>query len=233
MKQAPQTKIYTSSAAVINNAHTCINGCTGSGKSVFLNRFIYDLISTTTPEQVELFIIDPKQVDYIEFTRLAHLQGYADNENEWLKLLQHLVKKMHNRYKIIKSERLKQWDGKHAFIIIDELPQVLESKDCMNLIDELLRLGRAARMHIITASQDSSRSTGTPAKLARNFTCFIGLHCRDKVASRQAIGCAGCELLPLYGYAYIYTPSDLQPQLFKIEMVEDDKMKQIIDYWMK
>lgn len=220
-------QVSASSACILANAHTCINGCTGSGKSVLLNRFLFDLITTTTPQEAQLYIIDPKQVDYIEYEGVKHLQRRATTQEEWTDLLVNAVEEMHRRYKHLQRKKLKKWSGSHIFIIIDELPEVLKSKTCMQLIDELLRLGRAARIHVITASQDSSRSTGTPAALARNFTCFIGLHCRDKIASRQAIGCPGCELLPLYGYAYIYTPSDLQPQLYKIDMITEEEIKSL------
>ena len=205
---------------MITSPHTCINGCTGSGKSVLINNFLIELTTVYSPEQVRLILIDPKVVDYAEWKKDKHVLMHVSTEPGIYRALEAAEKHMKKAYKTLERQGLKRSDGGHIFIIIDELPTVLQSRRCADKIDSLLRLGRAANIHVITASQDSSRSTGTPARLARNFECLIGLRCRAKIASRQAIGSTGCETLPRYGYAYVICPELTTPKLIKIPFLQ-------------
>ena len=94
-------------------------------------------------------------------------------------------------------------DHNYVHVVIDELAEVARVKGSLERIDKLMRLGRAARIHLIMATQNVSRSSGIPAYIWQNVTCTIGLRCRSAIESRQIIGVKGCEDLPRYGYCYI------------------------------
>ena len=210
----------------ITCSHTIISGSTGSGKSVLINNWLYLMIRDVPLNRFELWIVDPKRVDYMDYRPFSKQYETELNRIEWL--LDYAVRTMEARYKYMNQNRLKEWTGPHIFILIDEFGQVLRSKSCVKSLDELLRLGRAARIHVIAANQSASRATGCPAHLRINFTCQVGLHCVDKIASRQAIGMAGCETLPLYGYCYCFTPKDVKPVLYKVDKVPEEEIRQVI-----
>ena len=208
------------------SAHTIISGSTGSGKSVLINNFLYYLIRDVEDWKYELWIIDPKRVDYMDYRPFCkeYAKTIPDGEN----LLKKAVDRMFDRYDRMEREGWKEWPGSHIYILADEFGQILRSSAAVASLDELLRLGRAARVHVIAANQNAARTNGCPSHLRVNFTCQIGLHCVDKIASRQAIGCAGCESLPLFGYCYVFTPQDLKPELWKITMIEETEIKRML-----
>lgn len=210
---------------IATNAHTIISGSTGSGKSVLMNGFLSALIGLPT-WQWGLWICDPKRVDYIEYKPLC--DEYATEPDQIDRLLEKAVSVMENRYRTMTRQGLKEWEGHHLFIICDEFGQVLRSKRSVSALDQLLRLGRAARIHVIAANQNAARTNGCPSFLRVNFTCQIGLHCVDQIASRQATGFSGCEQLPLYGYCYVMTPADTKPVLYEVRKKEDSEIQRRI-----
>jgi len=91
------------------------------------------------------------------------------------------------------------YDGKPLYVVIDELADLVSNKKALELIIKIGRLGRAAQVHLICATQDPSRKT-LPAALMQNFTTTVALRCRSAIESRQIIGIPGAEKLPKYGY---------------------------------
>ena len=211
--------------SIATNAHTIISGSTGSGKSVLLNGFLSALIKLE-PYQWRLWICDPKRVDFIDYKPIC--EEYATEPEQIDRLLEKAVDFMERRYKTMQQNGWKECPYYHVYIICDEFGQILRSKNAVSALDQLLRLGRAARVHVIAANQNAARTNGCPSFLRVNFTCQVGLHCVDKIASRQATGFTGCELLPLYGYCYVMTPALTKPELYQIDKVPDDEIKRLI-----
>ena len=201
---APNGGAYPIYDKLLDQYHVLIAGQTRSGKSVTEKGLIYNLVNMYTPEEAEIYLIDPKMVDLEPWRSLPHVRDYADNPEDAVSLLEGVKDRMMERYAILKREGKDKWDGSHIYIFIDEMADILDDggKEFMDILKKLLRLGAAARIHIIGLSQFAKKAA-IPAMVIDNFTCNVGLKMRDAVASRQIIHRRGCEELKLGGHAII------------------------------
>lgn len=203
--------------------HTLIGGTTGSGKSVLMK----DIIFTLEVKGIEYSIIDLKRVSLIEYIDSA--QRYASTYEKALELLDSYLRLMDNRFKEMERRRIDLYDGKECYLIIDECADLIHSEDAKRdalikaKLTKLMREARASKIYIIYATQNPSRDVLT-ASIVQNIPNRIALRCLSNIEYRQILGQVKMDALPclqgLYGQAYVLTPNDLTPKVWKVFMRE-------------
>lgn len=184
--------------------HILIAGTTGSGKSVMLNSLIYNIIRA---DKGQMFMIDLKRV---ELSIYKHLATYVCTEpEEVVPLLRNVVDIMEKRYKKMQHQHLRMTKAEPIYVIIDELADLVTMKEVLPLLIKIGRLGRAAKIHTICATQDPSRKT-LPAAYMQNVTAALALRCRSDIESRQIIGVSGAEKLPRYGKGILWDAAGIR-----------------------
>ena len=79
--------------------HLLIAGQTGGGKSVLLNTILTCLLMKRSPEELNLYMIDPKRVELSPYKGVPHLKApIADNPEDAINLLNFIVNEMERRY---------------------------------------------------------------------------------------------------------------------------------------
>ena len=215
---------------IAKQTHVLIAGKTGAGKSVVINGVIYSLLIERFPEQAQFIFIDPKRVELSQYKNLPHCIMYASEQGQLKQALQIALHCIETRYKTMQRHGEKKYNGGDIYIIIDELADLMVTarKTVLPLLQRIAQIGRAAKVHIIAATQCPLAKI-IPTEIKVNFDSIIGLKTATKQHSRNIIDLPGCENLPPYGYGYYITPSGLS--LEKFTMVPENELQRVVKYW--
>lgn len=228
--------------------HLLVAGSTGSGKSVCLNAVILSLIYKTSPDDVRLILIDPKQVEFSIYNGLPHLliPNVITDSDKALNSLSWAVNEMERRYTLFKNTRTKditEYNGcsdvlegrsekiPYIVIIIDEVADLLMTakKDVEEKIARLAQKARAAGIHLILATQRPSVDviTGT---MKNNFTSRISFKLMSFADSKTILDQGGAEKLLGKG-DMLYKPSDAsEPRRIQGCFVTSTEVANIVDF---
>jgi S-DNA-T family DNA segregation ATPase FtsK/SpoIIIE len=181
--------------------HALVAGKTGSGKSTLLHALITNLALAYSPDEVELYLVDFKKG--VEFkTYAAHQLPHArviaiESEREFgLSVLQRLDAELKERADLFRDARAQDVnsyrqavpDGRmpRIMLVVDEFQEFFVEDDriaqeAAQLLDRLVRQGRAFGMHVLLGSQ----TLGGAYSLARSTI--------DQMAVRIALQCSEAD----------------------------------------
>jgi S-DNA-T family DNA segregation ATPase FtsK/SpoIIIE len=198
--------------------HLLIAGTTGSGKSVCLNSIICTLLLNTSPRDVRLIMIDPKQVEFSLYERIPHLLAPIIKEPKQVsKILKWVVGEMDKRYKVLAQEGVRNIEGYNKIcltkdnksfegelreplpywvIIIDELADlmIVSPKEVESSICRLAQMARGVGIHLIIATQRPSVNVIT-GLIKANIPSRISFAVSSQVDSRTILDINGAENL--------------------------------------
>jgi len=233
--RTPSGSVYVPFLDLAARPHLLIAGATGSGKSVAENGIIASLIMTESPLRAQFVLIDPKKVELADFARLPHVARYASEPADMIRALAWSVEETDRRFSIMQSRGVKEFEGAHLYVFIDELADLMttQKKEVLPLLQRLAQVGRAARVHLICCTQNVLAVT-IPTVLKCNFSTIIGLRTATRAQSRYLIDAYGCEMLPDpkregVGFGYVRDGADLAK--LKIYKYPDSVVKSLIHWW--
>ncbi|SHI69259.1 DNA translocase FtsK [Halodesulfovibrio aestuarii] len=236
--------------------HLLVAGATGQGKSVFINSVLMSLLFKTTPDSLQLLLIDPKRIELAVYADLPHLvhpvvtdMSQAKNALDWA------VHEMDKRYEAMSrmgvrnvlsyNAKLKQLGDDrpenlidlqpipYLVIIIDELADLMltAAKEVETSIVRLAQLARAAGIHLILATQRPSVDVVT-GLIKANFPCRISFQVTGKHDSRTILDTVGAEHLLGKG-DMLFKPGGGRLTRMHGAFVSDDDVISVVAHWKK
>lgn len=183
--------------------HYLIAGTTGAGKTVALRSLIVQLARNGD----RLILIDLKPEGLIGFDHLPGVLGpLATTIDDARSALAYAVAEMRRRYDT-HDTTAPLW-----CVCVDEIQELSADPACVELIRQLTAQGRAARVHVILATQHPVNDALGDATIKRNMTGRIALRVSDAKASEVSIGQSTprADWLLGAGDAYAITPGNIQ-----------------------
>lgn len=222
---------YSFCDLVFEASHVLIGGTTGSGKSVFIDEYIFSLLGRFTPEQLKLVLIDPKRVSLYKYKNLPHTISYETENGRIISELDAMINEMERRYTLMQRAGAVEYSGSFIVIVIDELADLMVTckNDIMPRLQRIAQLGRAARIKLLAATQAPNRKV-IPAELVVNFTGRVALRCLSPIESKQIINKAGAEKLPQYGKS-IYLHANGKYYEGDVVKVPDVEIQKRVYFW--
>lgn len=228
--KAPMASVYDIFDQANNNINVLIAGNAGSGKSCFTHGMLYNLFDQNTPDELEVYLIDPKRVELRQWTVMPHVQGYARDVDSAISLLEEVRDRMMDRYDEMDEIGVKKYPGSQMYVFIDEMADLMleKPKETTYLLRKIMQMGRAANIHMVCCTQTPSRLS-IPAAAQINFDCRVGLRLDDKIDSRQAVKQNGCEELNV-GECIMKAHGETVKR--PVPMYSDKHIEAMRTYWM-
>ena len=204
--------------------HILIAGTTGSGKSVCMNLIINQLV-TNQPRALCIFI-DIKRVELSRYKNIKQCYKYCNDIESARNALNIAYITMMNEYQYMERNGLTKTNKAPLFIFIDEYADlILQDRNIEKTIASIARLGRAANIHLIIATQYPTREIiSTQIKI----NCTVRICFRlNRTGSLVVLDKIGAEALSGPGYA-IMLYSNGQYYNFKSDMLSDSEINEFI-----
>lgn len=191
--------------------HLLVAGATGTGKSVCINTIITSILFQHSPEEVKLLLIDPKKVELINYLGLPHLlvKEPLVEIPEIVTALKWIREETSQRFNKFRDMRVVNINAYNAYakqnglelipkivIVIDEASELMTKakKEVEETLSSLARIGRAAGVHLIFATQSPTKDVIT-SEIQNNLNTKIAFAVSDYVHSQVIFKTNGAEKL--------------------------------------
>ncbi|MDX1521591.1 MAG: DNA translocase FtsK [Anaerolineae bacterium] len=228
--------------------HLLIGGTTGSGKSVCLNTMIAGLLCRHSPQQIQLLLIDPLQIELSHFGGIPHLLvPVVSRTDQVIDALNAVINEMERRFTNLSKLGVRDVAAynqqaahtnrppiPYIAIFLDNLTDLMQAagKEVTQALTRIAAMGRSAGIHLVIATQRSNVDVVTGA-LKANAPARIAFRVLDSADSRLILDAAGAEELFGAGDMLYRAPNSSLLQRIQGVQVSDDELKRIVNHWQR
>ena len=238
--------------------HMLIAGATGAGKSSGINSILTSLLMRSTPDQVRLILIDPKQVEMGQYARLPHLlTAPVTNPKKAANALGWAVKEMERRYDLLvevgfrdiggynqafdRGEVVQEREGFPPYerlpfivVVVDELNDLMmvAARDVEECITRIAQKARAVGIHLIVATQRPSVNVITGV-IKANIPARMAFAVSSLTDSRVILDQPGAEKLVGKGDMLLLPGNTNIPQRIQGSWVDEEEVRQVVAHWRR
>lgn len=242
---SPKASYSTLYKWACEQTHILIGGVTGAGKSTFIDGMIAYIMCkfpfSHDPRGARLILCDPKGTELYRYKDLPHVLRYEDGTGDMIGALEYALQLTMERFEENKRKGIRFYDGGDVYVIVDELAFLIwqDKARATKVIRDLAALGRAAKVHLVMATQ-TPRADVVSKQLTANIDATIGLKTSSATESRILLGGTidgfpGLQALPeprTEHKAFCYFKAPSIKGLYNIPMVDESEIQRLINHWM-
>lgn len=238
--------------------HMLVAGSTGSGKTIFLNALLLNLLYKNSPATLRLILVDPKRVEFPVYSNLPHLLcPVIYNAHLTNNALRWLVGEMERRFDVLveagarditgynniitkklnASKEQKDSDGSspepmpYIVLIIDELADLMAAKgrEIESGIVRIAQMARAVGIHLVLATQRPSVEVIT-GLIKANITARVAFQVASQVDSRTVLDTSGAEKLLGAGDMLYISGEIAKPKRIQCAYVTEKELRRVVEH---
>jgi len=240
--------------------HMLIAGATGAGKSSGINCIITSLLMRTTPDDVRLILIDPKQVEMGQYQRLPHLLTQpVTNPKKAANALGWAVKEMERRYDVLSGVGYRDIGGynkafaagkienppgtdpdgpganehmPYIVVVVDELNDLMmvAARDVEESITRIAQKARAVGIHLIVATQRPSVNVITGV-IKANIPARMAFAVSSLTDSRVILDQPGADKLVGKGDMLLLPGNSSVANRIQGAFITEDEVREVVSHW--
>ena len=228
--------------------HLLVAGTTGAGKSGCVNAMLSSVLLRSTPKEVRLVLVDPKQVELNHYEGIPHLlTPVITNPKLAANALANLVREMESRYSLmslartrglgeLNENRVSRGEQPLPYIlcVIDELADLMmvAPADVEDSIIRLAQKARAVGIHLVLATQ-SPRVDVITGMIKANVPSRIAFAVSSQTDSRVILDQNGAEALLGQGDMLFAPVGSSKLQRIQGAYIDEPQIAELCEFWKK
>jgi energy-coupling factor transporter ATP-binding protein EcfA2 len=195
--------------SLLDTGHVLVGGETGSGKSTWLNAMLVALLASHTPQELQVAIVDPKEVEFQAYQDIPHLfVPLATEVDDASALTARLMAELDRRralFSHVGAKNLPRYNQRSGdllpliLFIVDEVTDIaLQAGLKSPFYADLIRLaskGRAFGLTVVLATQNPKAEV-LNTLIRGNMSTRIAFRVTTAEHSRVILGKSGAQELP-------------------------------------
>ena len=227
----------------LGKIHTLlIGGQTGSGKSLFIESLLITLLLKNSPSDLQLILIDPKQVQFTPYNDIPHLIAPVLKwPEETLKAMKWVLREIQWRHTFLSQYHMRSstsYNEKYSEELLPNIVVMCEEIADLMMTDgkwyedaflEIIEKGRAVGVHLIIATSRPSADIFTD-KMINSIPTKIAFTTASTVDSKHILGRTGAEKLLGMGDMLFKESGSSMLKRLQAPYLSDDDVSRVTDF---